>query len=252
MKTISTLFFVCTLFLISSCSEKVSDKDFVITGKDPASALTIGWYVSVDILKEIVGPDFEPKIVNDKNQSTIMLFIVKSDVHLVDGFDSGIMEAAHLIIPVESSNRIKTLNGTEITNKLVCPVTIVDQSQRLGNKYKEFGFATYTGDIDLNIRNTNEKYMVDAKIMTANGLINITAMFEEAGTKSEFSSIIYNTKQDVPAYFFGEERMTRISNGKGNLKTEGQNIISAMMLDKQPYYLKLDLDNRWEFDFENE
>jgi hypothetical protein len=46
--------------------------------------------------------------------------------------------------------------------------------------------------------------------------------------------------------------VTRISNGKGNLKTEGQNMISAMLLDSHPYYLKLDLDISWEFDFEKE
>lgn len=252
MKTVSILLLGFAIFLISGCGEKLSDKDFIISNKNPATALTIGWYVSEDILKEIVGPDFDPKVVNDKNESSIMLFIVKSDDHIVDGFLSGSMKAAHLVIPVESSSRAKTLNVDEISNKLICPVTIVEQSQRLGNKYKDFGFATYSGEIDFNVRNTGEKYMVDAKIKTSNGLIDITAMFEEEGIENEFESIIYNSKQEVPAFFYGEERMTRISNGKGNLKTEGQNIISAMMLDKQPYYLKLDLDISWEFDFGNE
>ena len=252
MKTTSTLFLGFVFFIISACSEKGSDKDFVIPGNNPATALTIGWYVSDDILQEIVGPDFEPKIVNDKNESTIMLYVVKSSEHIVDGFNSGIMEAAHLIIPVESSTRLKILNGSEISNKMICPVTIVDESQRLGNKYKDFGFATYTGEIDFNHRNTGEKHMVDVKIKTANGLIGITAMFEEEGTNNEFASIIYNSSQEVPACFYGEERVTRISNGKGNLKTEGQNMISAMLLDSHPYYLKLDLDISWEFDFEKE
>ena len=252
MKKLISIILAISIFLIAGCDEKIADNDFVLPKNSPASALTIGWYTSPEVLKEIVGLGFEPKIVNDKNQSTIMLFIVKSDEHIVDGFSSGPMEAAHLVIPVVNKEPLKIVHGEEIENTLVCPITIVDQSQRLGNKYEEFGFATYTGEVELDVNYTGEKYLVDAKVTTANGLIEITSMFEEDGTSKEFSSAIFNSKPNISGYFFGNERMTRIGNGKGNLKVDGQNIISAMQLNGHPYYLKLDLDFTWEFDFAKE
>jgi len=253
MKINSLILLVTTsIILLVGCDEKVQEHDFVISIDNPASALTIGWYAAPDVVKEIVGTGFTPKIVNDKNETSIMLFVVKSDEHLLDGFASGPMESAHLLIPVEKSEEIKTKNGSNITNTLVCPITIVDQSQRLGNKYNDFGFPTYFGDIELNIRKTGEKYMVEAKIKTANGLIEINSMFEEKEVEKSLTSAIFTSKPGMNSLFYGEEWFKRISNGKGNLKTDGQNIISAMNLNGQPYYLKLDLDIAWEFDFARE
>jgi len=253
MKINSLILLVTTsIILLVGCDEKVQENDFIISSDNPASALTIGWYAPPDIVKEIVGTTFTPKIVNDKNETSIILFVVKSDEHLLDGFASGPMESAHLFIPVEKSEEIKTKSGINITNTLVCPITIVDQSQRLGNKYNDFGFPTYFGDIELNIRKTGEKYMVEAKIKTANGLIEINSMFEEEEVEKSLTSAIFTSKPGMRSFFYGEERFKRISNGKGNLKTDGQNIISAMNLNGQPYYLKLDLDITWEFDFARE
>ncbi len=249
---INTLIFLVTtsilLFLVG-CDEKVQEHDFIISSDNPASALTIGWYAPPDVVKEIIGTDLTPKIVNDKNETSIILFVVKSNEHLIDGFASGPMEAAHLLIPVEKSEEIKTESGLNITNTLVCPITIVDQSQRLGNKYNDFGFPTYFGDIELNIRKTGEKYMVEAKIKTANGLVEINSMFEEEAVEKNLTSAIFTSKPEMKSFFYGEERFKRISNGKGNLKTDGQNIISAMNLSGQPYFLNLDIDFTWEFDF---
>jgi len=253
MKINSLILLVTTsIILLVGCDEKVQEHDFIISSDNPASALTIGWYAPPDVVKEIVGTAFTPKIVNDKNETSIILFVVKSDEHLLDGFASGPMESAHLLIPVEKSEEIKTKSGINITNTLVCPITIVDQSQRLGNKYNDFGFPTYFGDIELNIKKTGEKYMVEAKIKTANGLIEINSMFEEEEVEIELMSAIFTSKPGIKSYFCGEEQFKRISNGKGNLKTDGQNIITAMKLNGQPYYLKLDLDITWGFDFTRE
>lgn len=239
------------VLLTSSCAEKPKDNDFIIDSKNSATALTIGWYAPVDVLKEIVGSRFVPKVVNDKNESSVMLFIVKSNEHIVDGFSSGPMEAAHIVIPVVANDNLLASDGSKIENHIVCPITIVDQSQRLGNKYKEFGFATYSGKIDMDVSQSEEKYLVEVKMETVNGLIEISGMFEKEGEHSEITSAIFSTNTDKISYFYGSERMTRYSDGKGSLNTGGQNIIKAMNLSGHPYFLKLDMDFTWEFDFAN-
>lgn len=249
MKINKIALIIVVAFLIGGCAEKSGNRAFIIEDENPAVALTIGWYAPVDVLKAIVGPNFKPKVVNDKNESSIMLFIVKSDEHIVDGSGLGEMEAAHLIIPVEGLGDITTADGVKIENSIVCPLTIVDQSEKLGDKYKEFGFSTYSGEIDLNVNKTESKYMVDARIKTVNGLIEINGMFEGEGKSHDLSSAIFSTNPEMVSYFYGDETMTRISDGKGNLKTDGQNVISAMNLSGHPYFLKLDVDFTWEFDF---
>ena len=246
---LTLIIIVSVILLFSSCDETVKQHDFIISHDNRASALTIGWYVPTETVKEIVGTDFIPKTVNDKNETSVILFIVQSEEHLVDGFASGKMETAHLLIPIELSGQIKPESGLNITNTLVCPITIVDQSQRLGNKYNDFGFPTYSGEIDLNVNHTGEKYMVDAKIKTVNGSIEITGMFGEEEEERSFASAIFTSKTGINNFFYGEEQFKRISNGKGNLKTGGQNIISAMNLNGQPYFLKFDRDITWDFDF---
>lgn len=249
---VSTITLVFLILILAGCEQKDKNYDFVIPDAKPAMAITIGWYVQPEIVKEIVGADVTPKIVNERNETSIMLFIVKSADHVVDGYASGPMEAAHLVIPVEEPGGFEINDGMNIENHIVCPITIIDQSQRLGNKYDDFGFPTYSGQIDMDIRNTGEKYMIEVTVKTINGLIELTGMFEEEAVESEISSAIITTKPGLKGYFFGKEKFKRISNGKGNLKTEGQNIISAMNLDKQQYYLKLDLDFTWQFDFASE
>ena len=61
-----------------------------------------------------------------------------------------------------------------------------------------------------------------------------------------------NPKPGPLTFFYGEESFTRISNGKGNLKTGGENLIKALNLSGQPYFLRLDLDIQWAFDFYQE
>ncbi len=91
--------------------------------------------------------------------------------------------------------------------------------------------------------------MVEVKIKTTNGLIEINSMFEEEEVEKNLTSAIFTSKPGMKSFFYGEERFKRISNGKGNLKTDGQNIISAMNLNGQPYFLKFDHDYSWALDF---
>jgi len=235
------------LLIVTACNEKKKDADFIIPEKNPAAAFTIGWYLPVESLVELVGPGFRPKIVNDKNEAAIMLYIVSGKEHLLEGVASGPVEAAHLVIPVETTE--VSGEGGKMENKLVCPMTIVEQSLQLGDQFNGLGFSTYSGHIELDIRHTGEKYMVESKISTLNGNIEIIGMFEEKGHKLEMSSAVFNPKPGSKSYFFGDERMERFDNGKGNLNTEGENIIEAMGLGGRPFFLKLDVDLSWEFDF---
>ncbi len=240
---------IAAIFLLNGCNPTVKNRDFIIPKSHPATALTIGWYVPVEVVAKIVGPDFKPKVVHEDNMTSVMLYIVKSEEHVMHGKDSGPMRAAHLVIPVETLTKVSTRDKTKIENFMVSPVTIVDQSKKLGDKYNTFGFPTYSGEITLEVKKSGKKYNVDATIKTVNGFIEIKGMFDGKGKKQKLTSAIFTPKQGFHSYFYGEERMNRIEGGKGNLKLDGQNIISAMQLDKLPYFLILDRNVSWAFDF---
>jgi uncharacterized cupin superfamily protein len=243
---------VIALVGFESCNEKKSDHGFVVPKDKPAQALTIGWYVPVTVLKEIVGPHFEPTVIKDDSIGTIMIRIVSGEGHKVDSLDCGVMKAAYLMIPVIKPANMKFADANSITNSLVCAMAIVDQSPVLGNKFDDFGFPTYTGKINLDAKWSGEKYHVTASIETANGKIDIVGQFEEKPEPNDLVTAIFNPKASTFAFMYGKEHFQQIINGKGNLKTEGDNMIKAMNLSGHPYYLKLDLDLNWVFDFEKE
>lgn len=56
--------------------------------------------------------------------------------------------------------------------------------------------------------------------------------------KSRADQCHFYTKKGFHSYLYGDETMYCIENGKGNLKLNGQNIISAMHLKGQPYFFK--------------
>jgi hypothetical protein len=241
------------LSLLPSCENKTfPSREFMVKETYPASALTIGWYLPVNLLTELVGENFTPRVVKDENLGSIMLFIVTAEEHYLDGEPMGKMEAAHLIVPIVSPDDLNIPDRQAVDAAMVCPINIVEQSERLGDKFDAFDFATYSGDIDLKVDKPGEKYMVIASVQTANGKIEINGMFEEEETTLEVRSAMMSNRPAIPAYFYGEEKTNRIINGKGNLKTEGNNIIDAMQLGRQPFFLRLDLDMSWSFDFVNE
>jgi len=238
------------LLLVVGCGEKTPDKDYVIPKDKPVSALTIGWYVPAEILNEIVGNNFRPKIDNQRGKAEIMLVIAKGYEHYGDGIAAGLIKTACLLIPVEIPDTLTTPDETKIENAMVCPLTVVEKSAWLGNKFDEYGFKTYSGQIDLDIEQTDQqKYLVKVTIKTANGQIEINSMFEEESKSVNTTTAVFTAKPGLNNYFYGDAHLTRISNGKGNLKTDGQNIISAMNLNGQPYFLKFDHDYSWAFDF---
>lgn len=237
------------LVLFNSCSHTEKNHDFIVPENHPATALTIGWYVPVDVMKQIVGPGFTPKVVHGEDETTVMLYIVKSDEHVLDSVNTGEMRAAFLVIPVESSRKALPSDGSRIENTLACPMTVIDQSKQLGDKFNAFGFPTYSGEITLNVKLSGDKYQVDATIREINGSIEIKAMFDKNGEEQKLNSAIFTTKQGANSSFYGKEKMTRVKNGKGNLKLDGKNIISAMQLNNLPYFLILDRNVTWAFDF---
>ena len=245
----STFFFllVTVLLLSGGCNNETKNRDFVIPANHPAVALTIGWYVPVNVMEEIVGEHFKPKVVRGDDRTAVMLYITESDEHVLDGKNRGVMRAAYLVIPVEPADDITI--PRKAGNLMACPVTIVDRSAALGDKYNAFGFPTYAGQITLNVEQSDGKYNVDATVKTVNGSIVIKGMFDKEGKSHELNSAIYTTKQGFRSFFHGEEKFHRIEGGKGNLKLDGQNIISAMQLDKLPYFLTLDRDVTWAFNF---
>ncbi len=246
-------FLIIGLLLIHSCENPQSGSgDFVVTEKSPANALTIGWYLPVGLLDELVGEAYKPKVVKDDDLGSIMLFIVKSKEHLVDGKSTGPMQAAHLLVPIETPDKLETPKHVSIEGSLACPLNIIDKSRELGDKFNEHTFATYSGTIELSIEKSDETYVADASVITSNGLIEIRGMFNEEEQILEMNSAMFSTKSTQPAYFYGKERTTRIKDGRGGLKTEGGNIIDAMQLADKPFFLRLDRDMSWSFDFMNE
>lgn len=251
-KTVVKSFVLAVLIItIAACSKK-QEYEFVVSKDKPAQALTIGWYVPVTVLKDIVGSHFEPAVVKDDTIGTIFLYIVANGDHKVDSLECGTMKAAHLAIPVKIPTNLKIENASSITGALVCPVSVVDQSPVLGNKYHSFGFPTYTGKVNLDVSWSGKMYHVKASVETANGLIEITAQFEEEPVEHNLVSAIFNPKSNSLDFMYGNENFQQIINGKGNLKIDGNNMIKALGLSGHPYYLKLDLGVSWTFDFEKE
>lgn len=253
MNTLFYRFLILVTIFISGCSgKKVVKADFVIPEDHPANALTIGWYAPVSVLADLVGEGNKAKVVKDDSLGMIMLFIVASDEHFIDSISAGPMECAHLVIPIEKPADLQVKDKSEIAAAMVCPINIVDQSAILGNTYNDYGFATYTGEIDLKVKDFENGYFVEADVKTVNGLIGITANFEKEGEIKEGINAMINPKPGPLTFFYGEESFTRISNGKGNLKTGGDNLIKALNLSGQPYFLRLDLDIQWAFNFYQE
>jgi hypothetical protein len=246
------ILFLSIVFLSGCTGKKTAEADFVIPESHPAKALTIGWYAPVSALADLVGEGNKPKVVKDDSISAVMLYIVKSDEHFIDSISAGPMECAHLVIPIDIPADFKAKNMNGIESAMVCPINIVDQSAVLGNKYNDFGFATYSGEIDLNVKETETGYFVTAEIKTVNGLIGISANFGKEGEKMEGVNAMINPKPGPLTFFYGEESFTRISDGKGNLKKGGENLINALNVSGQPYFLRLDLDIQWAFDFYKE
>ena len=241
--------FVLVLIALASCTEKKALHGFIVPKDEPAQSLTIGWYVPVNLLKKIVGPHFEPAVIKDDTIGTITIFIVSGKGHSVDSLECGDLKAAHLVIPVKKPNDMHFAEANSITGSIVCPISIVDESPVLGNKFYDFGFPTYTGQVNLDVTFSEEKYHVKASIETANGKIEINAFFDEQPTESDMVSAIFNPKADVYSFMYGKEHVNKIINGKGVLKTDGENMVNAMNLSGQPYYLTLGLDMYWDFDF---
>ena len=223
MKTIKLLILITTLVigtvLLTGCDQQATDHEFVIPKSDPAVALTIGWYVPVTSLAELAKP-YKPRIVKDDTLSMLMIFIVKSEEHMLDGKDLGEMEAAHLVIPVEVPDGMKNA----VDGAVVCPINIVDQSQQLGDKYNNNRFATYFGDIDLEVKKSDKdgNWYAEASIKTNNGIIEINGMFDQEAEANDVVTAMFTHKPGPRTYFYGAERMKRIKDGKGNLKQGGK------------------------------
>jgi hypothetical protein len=237
---------------LTSCSEKMPDHGLIVSKDNPAQALTVGWYVPVSVLKEIVGPNYEPAVIKDDSIGTIYISIIANGDHRVDSLDCGSIKAAHLFVAVNKPSGLKFASASTITNYVVSPASIVDQSPVLGNKYHDFGFPTYTGKINLDVKWSGEKYHAVGTIETSNGKIEIVAVFDEKPFENEMVSAVFNPKSSTYDFMFGKEFSQQIINGKGTLKTEGNNLVTAMNLSGQPYYLKLGLGVNWIFDFEKE
>lgn len=253
MKTlVSWTLVLLSIFLFGCTGEKIQNADFIIPGNHPAKAITIGWYAPVDALAGLVGEGNKAKVVKGDSWGAILLYIVQSDDHFIDSISAGPMECAHLVIPIEKPADLQVANKSDIGATMVCPITIVDQSAVLGNKYSDFGFATYSGEIEMNVKEIDAGYFVTAEIKTVNGLIGISANFGKDGEKIEGVNAMINPKPGPLTFFYGAESFTRIADGKGNLKKGGDNLINALNVSDQPYFLRLDLNIQWAFDFYKE
>ena len=245
-----TLLTVILLVNLTACQKSGhQEREFEISEAQPATALTIGWYLPVRLLDELVGENYTPRVIKEDSMGSIMLFIVKSEGHSLSGDKKGPMKAAYLVVPIDLPEGIKTPDGSGFQEAMSLPMTIIDLSESLGDRFADLGFATYSGQIELNVEMPVSKYVAEASVRTANGLIQIRGMFDDAGEEMEFSPAMFSNKTNTESYFYGEEKCTRYIDGKGSLKTDGSNIIDAMQLGDWPFFLRLDRNLSWSFDF---
>ena len=82
-----SVFILAPLLLLHSCDgskgSKGKNADLSLNENTPALALTIGWYLPLDYLQKIVGPDFTPKIAKSDDWPTFSLSTKPATV--VDG-----------------------------------------------------------------------------------------------------------------------------------------------------------------------
>lgn len=239
--------FIAGLFLLNSCGSKI--RTFAIPEDENATKLTIGWYLPVTALTEIVSPNFKPQVVKDGDKGLMLLVITTGSQHKVDGHSVDSLKMANLMIAVEPPNQAKKQGAVKTDEFYICPMIIVEKSKNLDRIFKEFGFKTYLGKINLQVNQKNERYNIKAFIKNDKGTIVITGFFNEQPSTHQSVVAVFNSQPKNFSYYSGNEISQRFINGRGVIDNQETTLIKAMQLENHPFFMKLDMNSHWNFEF---
>ncbi|MFY0654673.1 MAG: hypothetical protein JXQ96_21750 [Cyclobacteriaceae bacterium] len=227
-----------SFLLISGCKKERPDVRWQIKKEYPAYGLTLGYYLPGEQLQQIVGNDFTPKL-DENGNGYLMLFIASAQKYYLDslGYDS--FRIAHILVGVESS--------------LNCPLTIGPRNQHLNAVFEKFNFQIDIGTVELSVKQKSDSVHINAKIDSGQGYIELSSLFINRPDDKEYlESTKVSGKASPNSYFIGDEAYIPIQIDSIEIKSEGNNWISALDLPSKPDDIWLNTDFTWDFTFNHE
>jgi hypothetical protein len=224
--------------------------DLSVIQKSPATSLTIGWYLPLDYLQKIVGPDFKPKVAKDDSVGLMKLVISSGDRYDVKGSNKGPFRSAILQVEVEKVKGLfkKTPKGN-FDNYYICPVTIVSGSLPMAQMYHDNGFVHEVSHVTLDITEKDNRINVEAKIKSGENSILVKCFFEDLPVDEKQMSMTVNQTRPMYKYFYGDMSCNRYSNGKGRIDAEGTTLLTSLGIQYIPYFFVLDRNATWSYSF---
>jgi hypothetical protein len=216
----------------------------------PATALTLGWYLPLDYLQKIVGPDFKPKIAKADTLGIMKLVITSGDNYYIEGSDKGPFRSAVLQIEVEKVGGLfKRSPKGSMDKYYVCPVTIVSGSLPMAESFHNNGFVHEVSHVSLKVTESDARVNVEANIRSGENSIDARCFFEKLPVDENLKSMTVNQTRPMYKYFYGTEKVNRYSNGKGRIDHQGTTLLTTLGIQNMPYFFVLDRNVAWSYDF---
>jgi hypothetical protein len=246
---------VFTIFsLLQSCDgtgkKETAIADLSIAEENPAAALTVGWYLPVNYLQRLIGPDFKPSILKDDTLGLLKLVITKSDDSRMKGKESIGFQSATLLIEVDEPRGLFKSPPKDRDHSYVCPVIIVSGNIPMAQAYYDHGFVTEQSEVDLKLTKKNDRINVEATIRSGENNFTARCFFEDLPVDEESAVMVVNRNRPMYRYFYGTEKYNRYVNGKGRIDAEGITVVSSLGIQNMPYIFILDTDLSWGYNFD--
>ena len=248
------IFFLAAIFFLTSCenTQETSNKDADLSlgEKSSAVSLTIGWYLPLDYLQKIVGPDFTPRVFKSDTLGLMKLVITKSEQYAIKGAKQGKFSSAILLIAVDEPQGLFKSQPKNLDNAYVCPVTIVSESLPMARSFHDNGFVTEQSIVSLDISETEERINVEATISSGENKMIARCFFEDLPMDGSSKIMVINQTRPMYKYFYGSEKYNRYENGKGRIDAEGTTLLTSLGIHLIPYFFVLDRNINWAYSFE--
>lgn len=251
ISSIAGLLLILPLLILSACEggEQNATAELSLREDPRAAALTIGWYLPLDYLQKIVGPDFTPTVAKDDTLGVMKLVISRSDQLYIENENKGAFHSAMLLIEVNEPNGVFRSSPPDADHAYICPVIIVSGNFPMAQKYHEKGFVTEGSTVQLKVNESGERISVEATISSQENRFTARCFFEDLPVDEDDDILVINQTRPMYRYFYGSERYNRYLNGKGRLDAEGTTLLTTLGIQQVPYFFMLDTGLSWGYDF---
>lgn len=242
------------VFILPSCDNTGGstnkETDLLLNEDNPATALTIGWYLPLDYLQKIVGPDFKPKTVKADTLGVLKLVITRGEQYVLKGNKHENFNSATLLIEVNKPKGLFKSPPKNIDNAYVCPVTIISESLPMAKIFHEYGFVTEQSMVSLQVNESDDRINVEAIISSGENKLIARCFFEDLPIDDRSHIMVVNQTRPMYKYFHGHEKYNRYLSGKGRIDAEGNTLLTTLGIQMIPYFFVLDTELLWAYDFE--